>query len=138
LTLFTFHGLPPRLRQTDGQPYLGAEPPAWPQPPLWPPEGSHQEDCVLPTFHAMWNELLLEELTLAIKAPALAPDSLQRSSRRSGVFRGVGPSYFIDRAPRLPSYCIPYDPSSGYQRRWRSLPPQGRTRGWQLNSWRFH
>jgi hypothetical protein len=80
------------------------------------------------------NELLLEELTMAIEAP----DTLHRSSWWLGVFRGTVPSYFVDQGPRSTSCHDPCGPSSDYHRRWRSSPPQGQTRGWQLHPWRFH
>jgi hypothetical protein len=64
-----------------------------------------------PTFHVVRNELL-EELTMAIEAP-LRP---RHSTALPLVLRR----------------------SSGFHRRRRPSPPQGRTRGWQLHLLRFH
>jgi hypothetical protein len=74
-----------------------------------------------PTFHAVWNELLLEELTMATEAVRHSP--------------GAGPSSSVDRGPCPP---FPHDPcgsSFGFHRRRRSSSLQGRPRWWWLHPW---
>jgi hypothetical protein len=83
-----------------------------------------------PTFHVVWNELLLEELTMTIEAPTPAPTlysatpGAQASSRRQPP-----PPALLDRGFRLAPCRGPCSPLSGFHRRWRPPPPQGQMWG---------
>jgi hypothetical protein len=61
-------------------------------------------------------------------APPLAPRRLW----------GAGPPCSIDQDPCSVPHCGSYGPSSAFHHRQRSPPPQGRTWGQRLLSWRFH
>jgi hypothetical protein len=92
--------------------------------------------ALFPTFQAVRNELLLEELTMESEAPAPA------SALYSAPLGGQAPSR--GQTPRSPSTVVathttrrPYGPSSGFQRRRRSSFPQGWPREQRLHSgWR--
>jgi hypothetical protein len=56
----------------------------------------------------------------------------------SGVFRGTGPPYSVDRSPRTPPCRGPCGLSSSFHHQRRLSPPQGRAWGRQLHPWRFH
>jgi hypothetical protein len=84
-----------------------------------------------PTFHAVQNELLLEELTMANEAPTPA------SALYSAPTSGHPPSGGLPPCP--PSTGAPTrrpgDPSSDFHDRRRSSLPQGRPWGWWILSW---
>jgi hypothetical protein len=87
-----------------------------------------------PTFHAVRNELLLEELTMQTKAPA--PASALYSAPPGGQAPSGG-SLSVDWGCHPHSTCRPYGPSFGFQHRRRSSFPQGRLRERRLHSrWR--
>jgi hypothetical protein len=77
-----------------------------------------------PTFHAVRNELILEELTMTHEAPTPAP-ALYSTTLGARDLRS---------AP----YCVSSGPSSTVHHRRRPSPPQGRTWGRRLLSWRSH
>jgi hypothetical protein len=97
------------------------------------PRYGHLKDLIkrivpFPTFHVMQNELLHEELTMVTKTPAPAP-ALYNAPPGDHVPSGAGTSSSIDRDPYPPSSRGPCGSSSGFHRRRRSSPSQGRPWG---------
>jgi hypothetical protein len=121
-------GLPPRPRRAGGRPYLGVEPHAWPQPPLWPPEGSHQEDRALSHLPCRAERASPRGAHHGDRGTLSGLGTLQRSSRRPGVFRKAGPS------PPTAALAVPRPAATADG----ASPPQGRARGWRLHPRRFH
>jgi hypothetical protein len=130
------HGrLPPRPRRVGRRLHLGVEPSAWPQPRYGHLKALIKRTVSFPTFHAVRDELLLEELTMATEAPALAP-ALYNAPPGGQTPFGSRP-LVLRRQDHLPALLPhPCGSSSGFHRRRWSSPPQGRPRGWRLHpSW---
>ena len=64
--------LSPRPRRARHRSYLGAEPPRGLSPRYGHMKALIKRSMPFPTFHVVWNELLLEELAMANEAPTPA------------------------------------------------------------------
>jgi hypothetical protein len=84
-----------------------------------------------PTFHVVRNELLLEELTITIEAPTPVPTLYSVTPGAQASSGGQAPPALRQPPPppRLAPCHGPCGPSSGFHRRQRSSPPQGRAWG---------
>jgi hypothetical protein len=80
-----------------------------------------------PTFHAVRNELLLEELTMTHEAHPPASALYSATTGTLASSGGQSPLHFVHRGPYSPTR---HDPSPRPHHRRRSSPSQGRSWGW--------